>query len=66
MVSQSFSRENSLNQDYKYVGKELQDELNLGWLDYGARMYMPDIGRWGVIDPLSDLFMSVSLHMCTL
>nr|WP_275154337.1 RHS repeat-associated core domain-containing protein [Elizabethkingia meningoseptica] len=23
--------------------------------DYGARMYMPDLGRWGIIDPKSEL-----------
>jgi RHS repeat-associated protein len=50
----SYQRENSIPNLYQYNSKELQDELNLGWLDYGARMYMSDIGRWGVIDPLSD------------
>jgi RHS repeat-associated protein len=36
---------------YKYNGKELQET---GAYDFGARQYMPDIGRWSVIDPLAE------------
>lgn len=55
-----YQRVTAKKNDFKYNGKEEQTALDLNWYDYGLRMYMPEIGRFGSIDPIADMFSSYS------
>jgi RHS repeat-associated protein len=50
---------------YQYNGKELQPDHGLGWYDYGARMYMPDLGRWNGVDALAEKYVNISTYAYT-
>ncbi|GHE75917.1 hypothetical protein GCM10011340_35960 [Roseivirga thermotolerans] len=40
---------------FKYNGKELNTEFDIGVYDYGKRQYDPQLGRFMQVDPLTDL-----------
>jgi RHS repeat-associated protein len=45
--------------DYRYNGKELNEDYGIGLHDYGARWYDAAIGRFTTVDPLADDAMQI-------
>ncbi|CAM1363496.1 exported hypothetical protein [Tenacibaculum litoreum] len=51
---------NSVAQKFGFGGKELNQELGLEWMDFGARNYDAALGRWMSLDPLAEKMRSYS------
>ena len=46
---------------WHFAGKEEQNQIpSLAWLDFGARMYDPFLGRWTTQDPLAEKYPALS------
>jgi RHS repeat-associated protein len=56
--SNGFERQGMTENAYQFNGKEIQNELGIGWLDYGARMYQPETGRFFSVDQSSESYYS--------
>ncbi len=48
------ANEGGIKNDNLYNDKELWDDADLNWYDYGFRNYDPQIGRFPQLDPLTD------------
>ena len=52
----SDANEGDIKNNYLYNDKELFDDADLNWYDYGFRNYDPQIGRFVQLDPLTDSY----------
>ncbi|MEZ4824834.1 MAG: DUF6443 domain-containing protein [Bacteroidia bacterium] len=50
------SYQSGMENDIRFNGKSLVSDLNVDLYDYGFRWYMPDIGRFVSVDPLTDKY----------
>ncbi|WP_157493018.1 RHS repeat domain-containing protein [Dyadobacter tibetensis] len=55
-----YSDSNASKYRYLYNGKELSEEFDLNFYDYGARWLDPGMGSWWEVDPLADQFPSLT------
>ncbi|MCI5057875.1 MAG: RHS repeat-associated core domain-containing protein [Flavobacteriales bacterium] len=51
---------------WQYSSKEKIEDFGLDWIDFGARYYIPSIGRWNSVDPLAENYKSWSPYNYTL
>jgi len=63
LVEQHVERFGVEPNNHLFNGKELQDEFDLNWYDYGARMYDPALGRWHVPDLLTEKYPSLTPYV---
>ncbi len=48
--------------NYLYNSKELQKDFDLDWYDYGARFYDAVLGRFHMVDPMTEDYVFQSLY----
>ena len=53
---------NSVAQKWNFLGQESNEELGLNWLTFRYRNYMPDLGRFFGVDPVSEDYLSISTY----
>jgi RHS repeat-associated protein len=58
----SYQRENTTKNKFKFQGQEHIEDLDLGWDSFKWRNHMPEIGRFFNVDPLSEKYYYNSVY----
>ncbi len=66
LAGTSYQRLGAQKNKCRYQGKEWQEDLDLNWYDFHARMYDPWIGRTTTMDPKAEEYYSFSPYNWTL